>query len=202
MNKVNKKNRIAVQNKGRLMNPSLDYLRRCGLEFVANGRNYIVPCGNFNMELLFVRNSDIPEYVKCGVADYGIVGENLLMEKTNRLEVVRRLEFGKCELVIAVPQNSTIDGLASLEHERIATSYPRTLKAVLKERGVSASVIEIQGSVEICPSLGLVDAIFDITQTGQTLRENGLKVIEKIADSQAVLIKNFNTNPNYENLFV
>lgn len=202
MNKVNKKIRVALQNKGRLMEPSLDYLRECGLEFKGNGRSLLVPCKNADIELIFVRNSDIPEYVRYNVADYGIVGQNVLMEKVGQFETVQQLGFGKCELVIAVPEKSPFKRLKELDHERIASSYPRTLKAALKKQGVSASIIEIQGSVEICPALGLSDAVFDITQTGNTLRENGLKIIEKIADSQAVLIKNCNSNPRYEEIFV
>lgn len=202
MNKVNKKIRIAIQNKGRLMEPSLAYLKQCGLKFGTTGRRLIVACKNVDIELLFVRNNDIPEYVRYGVADYGIVGENVLMEKGTNFEIVRRLAFGKCELVIAVPKSSKLNKLDALDHERIATSYPRILKALLKAKGVSASVIEIQGSVEICPSLGLADAIFDISQTGRTLRENGLRVIEKVADSQAVLIKNLNSYSQYENILV
>lgn len=184
------------------MEPSLAYLKKCGLEFTENGRNLILPCKNSDIEILFVRNSDIPEYVRYGVADFGIVGKNVLMEKENNLKTVQELDFGKCSLVIAVPENSKIKTPADLDHERVATSYPRILKDFLKKQGVSASIIEIQGSVEICPSLGLADAIFDITQTGRTLKENGLKVIEKVADSQAVLIQNPNSNLSYENLFV
>lgn len=202
MNKANNKVRIAVQNKGRLMEPSLAYLKKCGLKFAANGRNFIVPCKNSEVEILFVRNSDISEYVCYGVADFGIVGKNVLMEKENNLKTVKKLNFGKCSMVIAVPRESKIASLKDLDHERIATSYPRILKEFLKKRGISASIIEIQGSVEICPSLGLADAIFDITQTGRTLKENGLQAIEKVADSQAVLIQNPNSNLSYENLFV
>lgn len=199
---TNKPIRIAVQNKGRLMEPSLAYLKKCGLKFTENGRNLIVPCKNSDVEILFVRNSDIPEYVRYRVADFGIVGKNVLMEKGNNLKTVQELDFGKCSLVIAVPENSKIKTPADLDHERVATSYPRILKDFLKKQGVSASIIEIQGSVEICPALGLADAIFDITQTGRTLKENGLKVIEKVADSQTVLIQNPNSNLSYENLFV
>lgn len=202
MNKYNDKIRIAIQNKGRLMEPSISYLKKCGLKFRINGRALIIPCEKVNIELLFVRNSDIPEYVKYGVADYGIVGRNVLMEKEQNSTVVKELDFGKCSLVIAAPRRSKIKKLRELDHERIATTYPLILKRFLKQRGVSASIIEIQGSVEICPSLGLSDAIFDITQTGRTLEENGLKIIEKVVDSQAVLIKNPNNKSNYEDLFL
>ncbi len=184
------------------MDPSLAYLKKTGLKFVENSRNLILPCKNSNVEILFVRNSDIPEYVRYGVADFGIVGRNVLMENEDKLKIVKELDFGRCSLIVAVPKNSGIKELTDLDYERVATSYPRTLRNFLKKRGVSASIIEIRGSVEICPSLGLADAIFDITQTGRTLEENGLKVVEKVADSQAVLIQNPNFNLNYENLFV
>ena len=184
------------------MKPSLAYLKECGLKFAGNGRSLIVSCENADVELLFVRNSDIPEYVRYGVADFGIVGRNVLMEKENNLKIVKGLDFGKCSLVIATSKNSKINSLTDLDHERIATSYPRILKSFLKKRGISASIIEIQGSVEICPALGLADAIFDITQTGRTLKENGLRVIEQVADSEAVLIRNTNIDSNYEDLFV
>lgn len=202
MNKAKPKIRIAVQNKGRLMEPSLAYLKKCGLKFAEQGRSLVMPCKNSEVEILFVRNSDIPEYVRYGVADFGIVGKNVLMEKESNLKPVRALDFGKCALIIAVPEKSKIKNLSDLDHERIATSYPRILKDFLKRRGVSASIIEIRGSVEICPSLGLADAIFDIMQTGRTLKENGLRVIEKVTESQAVLIQNSNSNSLYENLFV
>ncbi len=200
----NNKIRIAVQSNGRLMEPSLEYLRSCGLKFSLGDRNLIVSCENMDMELLFVRNSDIPEYVKYGVADFGIVGENVLLEKEDNYTVIRRLDFGKCSLVIAVPESSEITSLKELEHERIATSYPKILKDFLRKKGLSASVIEIKGSVEICPQLNLADAILDITQSGKTLKENGLKVLERVTDSQAVIIKNAkfdNSITNYEKIF-
>lgn len=188
MNVQNKKIRIAVQNKGRLMEPSLAYLRSLGLEFEPDGRNLIAQCRNRAVEILFVRNSDIPEYVKWEVADLGIVGENVLWEKGNEQAVLERLGFGKCELVVAVPEKSEVRDVEDLVEERIATSYPNILKKYLKGFGISAAVIEINGSVEITPSLGLADAICDISQTGSTLRENRLRVIAEIGRSEAVLI--------------
>lgn len=198
----NKKIRIAVQNKGRLMEPSLSYLRQCGLKFTTGGRNLIVECENYPIEILFVRNSDIPQYIKYNVADFGIIGKNLLLENNEKYEIIKSLNFGICSLVIAAPDNSKIASLKDLEDERIATSYPNALRNILKSRKINASIIEIQGSVEICPALDLSDAIFDITQTGKTLKENGLKIIENLFSSQAVLIKNLNSNPQYEDLFL
>jgi len=180
--------RIAIQKRGRLQEPSLDFLKSLGLKFKPNGTKLINPCLNADIEILYVRNSDIPQYVKYGIADYGIVGENVLVEKKSNLKIVKRLGFGKCKLIIAVPRNSGIKNVNDLSEERIATSYTNTLKVFLKEKGINASMIGINGSVEICPFLNLSDAICDITQTGQTLKENNLRIIEKIMDSEAVLV--------------
>jgi len=189
MNLKNKKIRIAVQKKGRLQAPSMNFLKTLGLKFKLNGNKLIIPCSNADIEVLFVRNSDIPQYVKYGVADYGIVGRNVLIERKSKLEIIKKLGFGKCQLIIAAPKKSTIKTVDDLSEERIATSYKNTLKKFLREKRINASVIEINGSVEICPSLNLSDAICDITQTGSTLKENSLEIIEKIMDSEAVLIK-------------
>ena len=189
MNQQNRKTRIAIQKRGRLQEPSLEFLKSLGLKIEPNGSKLITKCSNANIELLFVRNSDIPQYVKCGIADYGILGENVLIEKKCKLKIVKRLGFGKCSLVIAAPKKSGIKDIRDLSEERIATSYLNTLKNFLKEKGINASMIEIKGSVEICPFLNLSDAVCDITQTGATLEENGLKIIEKIMDSEAVLVQ-------------
>lgn len=181
--------RIAIQNKGRLMGPSLAFLKSIGLKFGKNGRELISKCDGSDVEFLYVRNGDIPVYVEQGVADFGIVGENVLIERNSRLKCVKRLGFGQCSLVIAVPSDSAIQCAGDLEGERIATSYPNTLRSFLKNSGVTASVIDIRGSVEIAPSLNLADAVCDITQTGNSLRENDLRVIEKIFDSEAIVVK-------------
>jgi len=181
--------RIAIQNKGRLMEPSLDFLKSCGLSFEKNGRDLISKCSNADVEFLYVRNGDIPVYTEQAVADFGIVGENVLIERNSKLKIVKRLGFGKCSLIIAVPDGSTISKVSDLEGERIATSYPNTLKSFLKENGVKASVIDIRGSVEIAPSLNLADAVCDITQTGSSLKDNKLRVIAEIFDSEAVVVK-------------
>lgn len=194
--KVNK-TRIAIQKSGRLEAPSEKYLASLGLKFKKNNKNLIVPCRDSNIEILYVRNIDIPEYVKQCVAEFGIVGENILKEKKTNLEIIKKLGFGLCSLVIAVPKNSQIKKIKDLEGERIATSYPNTLKKYLKENKINAVVIEIKGSVEIAPSLNLADAICDITQTGNTLKENNLRPIATIFKSEAVLIKNPST---YENI--
>lgn len=148
------------------------------------------------VETILVRNSDIPVYVGSGVADFGIVGENILFEQECRLPVITKLGFGKCSLVIAAPKK-----IKDLSEERIATSYPNTLKKYLKQNKINASIIKINGSVEICPGLGLCDAICDITQSGRTLKENRLKVIEKIMDSEAVLISSPNLSQDKRTKF-
>lgn len=181
--------RIAVQSNGRLAAPSLDYLRSLGLEFETNGRALVTPCANIAMDILHLRDDDIPEYVSREVADFGIVGENVLYEKKVRAKILKKLGFGRCALVIAVPENSTLKGISDLEGERIATTYPRILSDFLREQKINAAIIPIEGSVEIAPSLNLADAICDLTQTGKTLRENKLVPILTILESQAVFIE-------------
>lgn len=184
-----RKIKIAIQNKGRLRAPSLKFLRSIGLKFKSNDRDLLKCCENKNVEFLYVRNFDIPAYVEQNTCDFGIVGENVLLERESRLKIVKKLGFGKCSLIIAVPEKKDIKNISELEGERIATSYPNTLKNFLIKNGIKASVIKINGSVEIAPFLNLADAICDITQTGTTLKENGLKIIAKVLDSEAVVIK-------------
>ena len=181
--------RIAIQSKGRLSQASLDFLASLGLNFLPNGRKLVSPCTNFNLDILYLRNEDIPEYVSRGTADFGIVGENVIYEKCPKIKKIKGLNFGKCKLVIAVPYNSSITTLQDLEGERIATSYPIILKNFLQKKKISASVIPIKGSCEIAPNLDLADAICDITQTGSTLKENNLKILCDVMNSEAYLIE-------------
>lgn len=181
--------RIAIQSKGRLAEESINFLTSLGLLFNPNGRNYISKCNDLGIEILFLRDDDIPEYIEGGVADFGIVGENVLFEKEAEVVILKKLGFGRCSLVIAVPENSPIKNLTDLEGERIATSYPNLLRAFLKKEKINTAIIPIKGSAEIAPSLNLADAICDLTQTGQTLKENQLKPLETILESQAVLIQ-------------
>lgn len=181
--------RIAIQGKGRLSEPSIDFLSSLGLNFNPNGRNCLVTCANSNLDILFLRDDDIPEYVERGVSDFGIVGENVLLEKRARVNVLRKLGFGQCSLVIAAPKNSRIKRLGDLEEKRIATSYPDLLKQFLQNQRIEAEIIKIKGSAEIAPRLDLADAICDLTQTGITLEENGLMPIATVLESQAVLIQ-------------
>ena len=182
--------RIAIQKEGRLRNPSLEYLESLGLQFPKeNGRTLVVPCKNADAEILYVRHSDVPQYVQNGAADFAIVGDNVLYEKDFKIREVEKLNFGKCSLVIAVPLDSSIQKIQDLEGERIATSYPNSLRKFLQKQKINAAIIEIRGSVEVAPALGLADAICDLTQTGNTLKESSLKTIETLFDSMAVFIE-------------
>lgn len=188
-----KKIRIAIQSRGRLTAPSLDYLQSLKLLFNHNGRALITPCKNAPVDLLHLRDDDIPEYVSRGVADFGIVGENILLEKKSRAKILHRLGFGACSLVIAVPKNSPIQSVSELEGERIATTYPCILSDYLKERKIYAAIIPIRGSVEITPRLNLADAVCDLTQSGKTLKANQLVSLATILHSEAVLIESPNS---------
>jgi ATP phosphoribosyltransferase len=193
MKSKDKSIKIAVQAEGRLSIDSFKYLNNLGLYFDTNGRKYVKVCKNQNVEVLLLRDDDIPEYVYQGVADFGIVGMDVLNEQNLNVKTVTKLKFAKCRLVLAVPNTSRIQSVVDLEGERIATSYPNILKRYLEKNAVNAAIIPISGKVEITPGLNLADAIFDITQSGTTLKENGLVEIETILNSQAVLIKSPNT---------
>lgn len=182
--------RIAIQKEGRLRLPSLEFLETLGLQFSKeSGRTLVVPCQNADVEILYVRHSDIPQYIQSGAADFAIVGGNVLHENNFNVREIKKLEFGKCSLVVAVPIVSLIKKTEELEGERIATSYPNSLRKFLKKQKINAVVIEIRGSVEVTPALGLADAICDLTQTGNTLKENALEPIETLFNSTAVFIE-------------
>ncbi|HCW32598.1 MAG: ATP phosphoribosyltransferase, ATP phosphoribosyltransferase [Candidatus Peregrinibacteria bacterium GW2011_GWF2_39_17] len=181
--------KIAIQSKGRLKDDSLKFLRSLRLKFTVREKSLFISCTNFDLTILFLRNEDIPEYVGRGVADFGIVGENILAEKENELKVVQKLGFGTCFLVIAIPKLSNIKTPNDLEGGRIATSYPQTLTRYLRQNKISATVITLRGSVEIAPSLNLADAICDLTQTGTTLREQGLVPLTSLLQSEAILVE-------------
>lgn len=181
--------RIAVQKSGRLLEDSLQILKECGLKVDAsNGKlKSIVP--NFPLEVLFLRNSDIPQYVNDGVADIAIIGENLLIEERSQLEVMLKLNFSKCRVSLAVPKNSTIQSVKDFEGMKIATSYPNTVQDYLDQNNVKAEIHTISGSVEIAPTIGLADGICDIVSSGNTLFMNGLRELQTILKSEAVLVK-------------
>ncbi|HEY9489315.1 MAG TPA: ATP phosphoribosyltransferase [Chryseosolibacter sp.] len=180
--------RIAIQKSGRLQEGSLELLRESGLSF-SNGRDQLkTQARNFPVEVLFLRDDDIPQYVEDKVADIGIVGENIFVEKHKSNELVKRLDFAKCRLSIAVPRSDTYEGVKSLEGKNIATTYPNIVKQFLAKHNVKAGIHEISGSVEIAPGIGLADAICDIVSTGSTLLSNGLKEVEVVMQSEAVVI--------------
>jgi ATP phosphoribosyltransferase len=182
--------RIAIQSKGRLRQPSLDFVRSLGLEFTErDDRSLVLPCTDSGVELVFVRHCDIPGYVRRGTVDFAIMGNNLATEQELPPLVIRHLGFATCRLVVAVPEKSSIASVKDLEGLRIATSHPITLEKYLRDAGVTATVFEISGSVEVAPSLGLADAICDLTETGSTLRANGLREILTVLQSEAVLIE-------------
>ena len=189
--------KIAVQKSGRLTEPSLDLLTRCGLK-LSRGKDQLLGFGeNMPLDVLFVRDDDIPDLVQEDVCDLGLVGLNVLEEKRlapggrgrGSLEPVRSLEFGRCRLSLAVPQNLPYAGRASLEGRRIATTYPYLLEQYLRDRHISAEIVTLSGSVEIAPRLGRADLICDLVSTGSTLEANHLTEVETVLESHAVLIR-------------
>jgi ATP phosphoribosyltransferase len=184
--------RIAIQKSGRLQEGSLALLKESGLTF-SNGKDQLkTQARNFPVEVLFLRDDDIPQYIEDKVADIGIVGENVFAEKQKQNKLVKRLDFAKCRLSIAVPRSETYTGVASLQGKNIATSYPNIVKAFLKKNNVEAGIHEISGSVEIAPGIGLAEAICDIVSTGSTLLGNGLKEVQVVMQSEAVIISSPN----------
>lgn len=180
--------RIAIQKSGRLQENSLGLLQESGLAF-SNGRDQLkAQAQNFPVEILFLRDDDIPQYVEDKVADVGIVGENVFIEKQKQNELVRRLDFAKCRLALAIPRAENYTGLNWFNNKNIATSYPNIVQAFLDKNKITAGLHEISGSVEIAPGIGLADAICDVVSSGSTLLSNGLKEVELVMRSEAVLI--------------
>ena len=179
--------RIAIQKSGRLNQDSLQLLKDCGIS-IDNGKDQLkASASNFPLEVFYLRNGDIPQYLRDGVVDIAIIGENVLIEKGNDLEFVERLGFSKCKVSIAVPKESNANSLKDLNGKRIATSYPETVKKYLAKNEIDAQLHIINGSVEIAPNIGLADGICDIVSSGSTLFKNGLKEIEVLLTSEAVL---------------
>lgn len=184
--------KLAIQKSGRLHDDSIQLLKDCGIA-VKNGHNQLKSVAdNFPLEAYFLRDDDIPQYVEDGVAQIGIVGENVLHEKEKNISVVEPLGFGKCRLSIAVQKNDNYTGAAFLQGKKIATSYPVLTQKFLNENGINAEIHEISGSVELAPGIGLADAICDLVSTGSTLFMNGLREVQTILRSQAVLVKGNN----------
>lgn len=190
--------KLAIQKSGRLTDPSLEMLARCGLK-ISRGKDQLMAYGeNMPLDVLFVRDDDIPDLVQEDVCDLGLVGLNVLEEKRLelaarahpvRFEALRTLDFGRCRLCLAVPEGSTFDGPASLQGKRIATTYPYLLENYLRERGVNAETVTLSGAVEIAPRLGRADLICDLVSTGSTLQANHLREVETVLESHAVLIR-------------
>jgi ATP phosphoribosyltransferase len=180
--------KIAIQKSGRLNEKSVELLKNCGLNFENYKSSLISPVSNFPLEILFLRDDDIPEYVQDGIADLGIVGENVIQETEVEVSYLQKLGFGKCSLKIAVPNNNQIQQLSQLNGKSIATTYPVILDKFLKKNAIKADIRTISGSVEISPGLGLSDAICDLVSTGGTLKSNGLTAFADVMSSEAVLI--------------
>lgn len=190
--------RIAIQKSGRLAEKSVALFSKCGLDFDFRKDRLLHECKEFPIDLMLVRDDDIPEYVADGVCDLGVVGENVIRErllaapsgdKVSAIETVMRMGFGACRLSIAVPEGSSFAGPADLAGKRIATSYPNCLSQYLAQHAIDAQIVELSGSVEIAPSLRIAEAICDLVSTGGTLRSNGLKEVQVMFESQAALIR-------------
>ena len=192
--------KIAVQKKGRLYDGSMSLLKECGID-VSNGNNQLrVQAANFPLEVFFLRDDDIPEYVQDAVVDIGFVGENVIAEKNKEISSIEKLGFGKCRLSIAIPKNGSLRSIDDLNSRKIATSYPLILSNFLKEKKITATIQEISGSVEIAPRIGLADAICDLVSSGSTLFTNELTELETVLRSEAVLISNKNLSVQKQNL--
>ena len=179
--------KIAIQKSGRLNKDSVQILKDCGIS-IDNGKDQLkAATRNFPMEVLFLRNGDIPQYLRDGVVDIAIIGENVLVEKGKDIMIAERLNFSKCKVSLAVPKDVIYNSIKDLDGKRIATSYPNTVNEYLKDKGISAELHQISGSVEIAPNIGLADAICDIVSSGSTLFKNNLKEVEVMLTSEAVL---------------
>ena len=186
--------RIAIQKSGRLNIDSMALLKSCGIS-IDNGKDQLKAAArNFPMEVFFLRNGDIPQYLQDGVVDLAIVGSNLLVEKGNDLDIIEPLGFSKCKVSIAIPKGIPFNGVHDLADKKIATSYPNTVNQFLEKKGIQADIHVISGSVEIAPNIGLADAICDIVSSGSTLFKNNLKEVIEILKSEAVLVQAPNLN--------
>ncbi len=182
--------KLAVQKKGRLTEKSMQLLRNSGLDIEEYSERLVISARNYELDLLFLRDDDIPEYVQDGVADIGIVGEDIIFEKRADVQIIRKLGYGKCRLALALPETKQLNDLKELNGQRIATSFPHILQDFLDKNNLKAKIVEISGSVEIAPSLGVADYICDLVSTGNTLKLNKLKKSFDVFESQAALIVN------------
>ncbi len=180
--------KIAIQKSGRLSENSLNLLKECGIKFPNGGGKLITESTNFPIEILFLRDDDIPQYVEQKVADIGIIGENVFVESAKQIDVIEKLGFSACRLSLAVPKETEYTDLSYFNGKKVATSYPVILEDYFQQNNISAIIEFISGSVEIAPGIGLADGICDIVSSGSTLRSNGLKEVENVMSSQAVLV--------------
>jgi ATP phosphoribosyltransferase len=183
-----KKLKIAIQKSGRLSEGSVNLLKKCGIKFNNGLGKLRAEAQNFPLEIYFLRDDDIPQYVEDEVADIGIIGENILAETKSRLEIIEKLGFGKCRLSIAVPKSFDYNSLNDLSNKKIATSYPNILKDFFSRNSLNTEIHTISGSVELAPSIGLADAVCDLVSSGSTLFLNGLREVQTVINSEAVLI--------------
>jgi ATP phosphoribosyltransferase len=182
--------KVAIQKNGRLSEKSLALLSSCGIKISNGDKTLKAVSENFPIEILFLRDDDIPQYVEQGVADIGILGENEVVEKNKNVKLISKLGFAKCRLSLAIPKEDKYDDISYFQNKKIATSYPFILEQYLSKNNIKAEIEEIGGSVEIAPGIGLADVIFDIVSTGSTLMTNGLKEVKTIMESEAVIIAN------------
>ncbi len=192
--------KIAVQKSGRLSEDSTNLLKRCGVRFNNGLGKLKSEAENFPIEIYFLRDDDIPEYVHDGVADIGIVGENVLAETGKKVDLVEKLGYGKCRLSLAVPKNFAYNSLKDFDGKRVATTYPRILSEFFSRNKINADIHTISGSVEIAPSIGLADAVCDLVSSGSTLFTNGLREVEIVMQSQAVLIARTNLSADLQTI--
>lgn len=190
--------KIAIQKSGRLSEKSLKLLEECGIKINNGDRKLKTEAKNFPIEILFLRDDDIPQYVEQGVADIGILGENEVFEQNKNVKIIEKLGFASCKLSLAIPKDEIYFDLNYFSNKKIATSYPNILENYFKSRNIKVEIEKISGSVEIATGIGLADAIFDIVSTGSTLIMNGLKEVETVLKSEAVLIANNNISPDLQ----
>ncbi len=190
---------IAIQKKGHLKDESLIFLESLGIQYDQN-QGLITTCPKTNIDIILLRDDDIPNYVNNNLIDFGIIGEDVIKERDDRVKIVRKLGFSKCKLILASPKKGTIKNIQDLQNKKIATSYPNILKKFLDKNGVRSTIIQVSGSTEIAPQLNLADAVCDLTQTGNTLRECGLEQFSLVTKSEAVLIQSPTNKLNKQSL--
>lgn len=194
MANINNKNlKLAIQKQGRLTDETLEFLRKAGLEFESYKQRLLSSCRNFPLEILYVRDDDIPDYVASGTVDLGILGQNILNEERPKVKKLLNLRYGFCSLIIAVPKESEVRDIKELKGKKIATSYPESTSKFFQANNIPIDIVRISGSVEVTPTLGVAQAVVDLTSTGSTLALNDLRALTKIYDSEAVLIANEQT---------